>query len=113
MRWVFALTAAAFAVVSVLAQEAKLKYPETKKGAVVDDYHGTKVADPYRWLEDDVRENKDVAAWVEAQNKLTFGFLESIPEREAIKKRITDLWNYEKISAPFLHGGRYFFFKND
>ncbi|MCI0699796.1 MAG: prolyl oligopeptidase family serine peptidase [Planctomycetia bacterium] len=96
------------------AQEPKkLKYPDTKKGDVVDDYHGTKVADPYRWLEDDVRKSKDVADWVEAQNKVTFGFLESIPEREAIKKRITDLWNYEKISAPSKHAGRYFFFKND
>jgi prolyl oligopeptidase len=91
----------------------KLKYPDTKKGDVVDDYHGTKVADPYRWLEDDVRKNKDVADWVEAENKVTFAFLESIPEREAIKKRITDIYNYEKISAPFKVGGRYFFFRND
>ena len=63
----------------VWAQETKLKYPETKKGDVVDDYHGTKVADPYRWLEDDVRKSKDVAEWVEAENKVTFGFLESHP----------------------------------
>ncbi|AWM38306.1 S9 family peptidase [Gemmata obscuriglobus] len=91
----------------------KLTYPETKKGTVVDEYHGTKVADPYRWLEDDVRESKDVAAWVEAENKVTAAFLESIPEREAIKKRITEIYNYEKISAPFKVGGRYFFFKND
>jgi prolyl oligopeptidase len=113
MRWVFAFTAVAFVMVSVMAQETKLKYPDTKKGEQVDDYHGTKVADPYRWLEDDVRKSKDVAAWVEAENKVTNAFLESIPEREAIKKRITDLWNYEKISAPSKHAGRYFFFKND
>ncbi len=113
MRWVFAATAAAFALVSVAAQETKLKYPDTKKGDQTDEYHGTKVADPYRWLEDDVRKAKDVAAWVEAENKVTSAFLEAIPEREAIKKRITDLWNYEKFSAPSRHGGRYFFSKND
>ena len=70
MRWVFAVTAVAFVVVSLTAQEKKLQYPETKKGSQVDDYHGTKVADPYRWLEDDVRTSKDVAAWVEAENKV-------------------------------------------
>jgi prolyl oligopeptidase len=95
------------------AQEPKkLKYPDTKKVDVTDDYHGTKVADPYRWLEDDVRKSKDVAAWVEEQNKVTFGFLETIPEREPIKKRITEIFNFEKISAPSKHGGRYFFFRN-
>ncbi|MBN9120424.1 MAG: S9 family peptidase [Planctomycetes bacterium] len=107
-------TLAAVLVSTTHAEEPKkLKYPDTKRGDVVDDYHGTKVADPYRWLEDDVRKSKDVAAWVEAENKVTFGFLESIPQREPIKKRITDLWNYEKISAPSKHHNRYFFFKND
>ncbi len=70
-RCFVALAVAAFATFSVTAQETKLKYPETKKGEVVDDYHGTKVADPYRWLEDDVRKSKDVADWVEAENKVT------------------------------------------
>ena len=112
-RWFAAIAVAAFATFGVFAQENKLKYPDTKKGDVVEDFHGTKVADPYRWLEDDVRKSKDVADWVEAQNKITFGYLESIPEREAIKKRITDLWNYEKISAPSKVGGKYFFTKND
>jgi prolyl oligopeptidase len=105
---------AAVLVSTTHAEEPKpLKYPQTKKGDTVDDYHGTKVADPYRWLEDDVRKSKEVADWVESQNKVTFGFLEAIPEREPIKKRITDLWNYEKIGAPFKVGGRYFYFKND
>ena len=108
-RCFVALAVAAVATFSVTAQETKLKYPETKKGDVVDDYHGTKVADPYRWLEDDVRKSKDVADWVEAENKVTFAFLEAIPEREAIKKRLTELWNYEKFTAPFKDGGRYFF----
>lgn len=90
-----------------------MKYPETKKIDQVDKIHGVDVADPYRWLEDDVRQSKDVASWVEAENKVTFGYLEAIPQREAIKKRLTELWNYEKINAPIKAGGRYFYFKND
>lgn len=113
MRWLFAFTAVAFVLFSVTAEEKRLKYPDTKKGDTTDEYHGTKVPDPYRWLEDDVRTSKEVADWVEAENKVTFAFLEAIPQREAIKKRITDLWNYEKISAPFKVGGRYFFYKNN
>jgi prolyl oligopeptidase len=99
--------------VAATAQEKKVLYPETKKVDQVDDYHGTKVADPYRWLEIDVRESKEVADWVDAQNKVTTQFLESIPERAAINKRITDLWNYERIGAPSKNGGKYFFQKND
>lgn len=91
----------------------KMTYPNSKKIDHVDELHGVKVPDPYRWLEDDVRESRDVAAWVEAENKLTFAYLEAIPQRESIKKRLTELWNYEKFSAPFKSGGRYFFFKND
>ena len=112
-RWGAALAAATLSAFLVTAQETKLKYPDTKKGDVTDDYHGTKVPDPYRWLEDDVRKSKDVAAWVEAENKVTNAFLEAIPQREPIRKRITELWDYEKISAPFKAGGKYFFFKND
>ncbi len=95
------------------AGDTRMKYPETKKIDHVDDHHGTKVPDPYRWLEDDVRQSKEVAAWVEAQNKVTIAFLESIPQREAIKKRLTDLWNYEKYGVPIKAGGRYYYFKND
>ncbi|HEY1188636.1 MAG TPA: prolyl oligopeptidase family serine peptidase [Gemmata sp.] len=112
-RWAMAAVVAVLVTTTRAEEPKKLTYPETKKGTVVDEYHGTKVADPYRWLEDDVRESKDVAAWVEAENKVTNAFLEGIPEREAIKKRITDIYNYEKVSAPFKHSGRYFFFKND
>lgn len=112
-RWGAALAVAALATVVVTAQEKKLKYPETTKGSTADDYHGTKVADPYRWLEDDVRKSKDVAEWVEAENKVTFAFLEAIPEREAIKKRITDLYDYEKFSTPVKAGGRTFYSKNN
>ena len=107
------LLAFAFAA-SASAEDKKLKYPETKKVDQVDDYHGTKVPDPYRWLEDDVRKSTEVAAWVEAQNKVTQEYLAGIPQRDAIKKRITDLYNYEKISAPSkLGGGKYYFSKND
>jgi prolyl oligopeptidase len=104
------LTAVTFAV---SAGGATLKYPDTKRGDQVDDYHGTKVADPYRWLEDDVRESKAVADWVAAENKVTFAYLNGIPERDTIKKRVTELWNYEKVSAPSRHGPRYVFSKND
>lgn len=98
---------------SLNAEEKNLVYPTTKTVDQVDDFHGTSVEDPYRWLEDDVRESDDVAAWVEAQNKLTFDYLRKIPGRDAVEKRITELWNYEKISAPSKTGGRYYFFRND
>lgn len=97
---------------AVPAGEPRLTYPETKKIDHVDELHGTKVADPYRWLEDDVRTSKDVANWVEAENKVTFAFLEAIPERETIRKRLTELWNYEKFGAPFKAGGRYYHYYN-
>jgi prolyl oligopeptidase len=86
-------------------------YPDTPRGEVVDDYHGTKVADPYRWLED--ADSADTAAWVAAQNKVTFGYLESIPERAALEQRLTTLWNYEKYNVPKAIGGRYFYTRND
>lgn len=95
------------------AQERNLVYPETKTVEQVDTFHGVKVDDPYRWLEDDVRESKAVAEWVEAQNQLTFDYLKKIPGRDQIEKRITELWNYEKIGAPSKEGGRYYFLRND
>src|SRR5712675_2340483 len=99
--------------VAACADEAPIQYPSTKRIDHVDTYHGSKVDDPYRWLEADVRESKEVAEWVEAENKVTFAYLRSIPEREPIKKRITDLWNFEKVSAPSRHGPYYVFTKND
>ncbi|RMG12074.1 MAG: S9 family peptidase, partial [Cyanobacteria bacterium J055] len=86
-------------------------YPETRKIEQFDDYHGVTVADPYRWLEDP--DSEETKAWVEAQNRVTFGYLEQIPQRDLLKERITQLWNYEKYSAPFKEGDRYFYFKND
>ncbi|MFQ3173423.1 MAG: prolyl oligopeptidase [Flavobacterium sp.] len=88
-----------------------IKYPETKKGETVDVYFGTKVSDPYRWLEDD--RSAETAAWVEAQNKVTYAYLEQIPFRDDLKNRLEKLWNYEKISAPFIEGDFTYYYKND
>ncbi len=98
---------------AAVAQESNLVYPKTKTVDHVDEYHGVKVADPYRWLENDVRESPEVAEWVRTQNELTFTYLKSLPGREAIEKRLTELWDYEKFSAPSKEGGRYYFFRND
>ncbi len=98
------------ALSTALSAQTPPAYPQTRKDAVVDDYFGTKVPDPYRWLEDD--NSAETKAWVEAQNKVTFGYLEQIPERQAILARLTKLYDYEKYSAPFQQGGRYFFTYN-
>lgn len=115
MRLPFYIFTALLTISLFLPAEAycQMKYPTTRRVDHVDDYHGTKVADPYRWLEQDVRESEDVAAWVQAQNKVTFAYLESIPERAGIEDRLTKLWDYERYSAPYKKGGRYFFRKND
>lgn len=97
----------------VWGDDFELTYPATATVDQVDDYHGTKVSDPYRWLEDDVRENSEVAAWVEAQNAVTFDYLKQIPEREDIEQRLTQLWNFERFSTPTRAGGRYYFSRND
>lgn len=81
------------------------------EGAVVDNYFGTDVSDPYRWLEDD--NSEETAEWVKGQNDKTFGHLDQIPFRSAIKERLTEIWDYPKISAPGKHGERYFYFKNN
>jgi prolyl oligopeptidase len=89
-----------------------IDYPETKKGTTVDDYFGTKVADPYRWLEADANV-PEVASWVEAQNKVTFSYLEKIPFRQKVKDRLTQLYNYPKYSSPTRRGDYFFYTKND
>jgi prolyl oligopeptidase len=90
---------------------SRLSYPEARRCDQIDDYHGTEVADPYRWLEDpDSVETRD---WIEAENKLTFGYLDSIPQRAAIRERLTKLWDFEKFTTPSVHGGRYFYSRND
>ncbi len=91
---------AAFAFAAVSAQNSNvLKYPETKKVSHTDTYFGTQVSDPYRWLEDDRAE--DTKAWVQQEVKFTQDYLAQIPFRDQLKKQLMDIWNYEKISAPF------------
>ncbi|MBP6909400.1 MAG: S9 family peptidase [Candidatus Saccharicenans sp.] len=92
------------------AQE-KIIYPQTKKVEVVDDYFGTKVPDPYRWLEDD--NSEETKKWVEEQNKITFGYLDKIPYRQKIGQRLKDLYNYPRLGQPFRAGEYFFFYKND
>lgn len=91
--------------------QAALTYPETKKGEVVDTYFDTQVADPYRWLEDDMSE--ETAQWVKTQNKVTFDYLSQISYRDKLKERLTKLMDYEKVSAPFKEGKYTYFYKND
>ena len=91
--------------------ESKITYPESRKGDQVDDYFGTKVPDPYRWLEDET--SAETKAWVQAQNTVTFAYLDKIAYRENLKARLTELYNYPRVSAPFHRGDTYFFAKND
>lgn len=92
---------------------APLNYPVTATVDQTDDFFGVTVADPYRWLEDDVRESEDVANWVAAQNEVTDGYLATLPTRAAIKDRLATLWDYEKFTLPEKEGGKYFFRRND
>jgi prolyl oligopeptidase len=108
----FGATAAAAAVDAPCAVGgAPLSYPVAKKVDQTDDYHGTRVADPYRWLED--ANSAETKAWVDAENKVTQSWLAQIPQREAIRQRLTQLWNYERYGVPYKEGGRYFFSRND
>lgn len=93
------------------AQTQLWQYPVSRKADQTDDYHGTTVTDPYRWLEDP--HSDETQAWIEAQNQVTFGFLNGISVRDSLKQRLTQLWNYEKYGMPFKRGNRYFYYKND
>ena len=95
--------------VSIMAQ--KLRYPDTRKTDQVDTYFGVRVADPYRWLEDE--SSADTARWVEAENKVTFAYLDAIPFRSRLKDRLTKLYNYPRFGAPYRRGDHFFFSKND
>jgi prolyl oligopeptidase len=104
------------ALVSLSAQAAepdglRLTYPETNRADQSDDYHGVVVQDPYRWLED--VDSEATKAWVQSQNAVTFDFLRKIPQREAIRQRLTELWNFERYTEPVQRGGRYFYARND
>ncbi len=94
----------------ISCQQQKFTYPVTAKVDQVDDYFGTKVPDPYRWLEDDT--SAQTAEWVKAQNAVTFAYLEQIPYRTKIQERLTKIWDYPKVSAPYKEGGRYYFSRN-
>ena len=111
-----AMLAGAFGAHNALAQTCaatgpSLTYPVSKKTDQLDNYHGTNVADPYRWLED--ANSAETKSWVDAQNKVTQAYLAQIPQREAIRQRLTQLWNYERYSVPEKEGGRYFYTRND
>jgi len=92
---------------------ATINYPETATVDHVDNYHGNDIADPYRWLEDDVRESDAVKSWVDAQNEVTFAYLAAIPERKLIAKRMRELWDYERFTLPRKAGNRYFYKHNE
>ncbi|MDR3329420.1 MAG: prolyl oligopeptidase family serine peptidase [Prevotellaceae bacterium] len=92
-------------------QNVGVKYPETRKVGHVDSYFGTQVPDPYRWLEDD--RSDSTAAWVKAENEVTFGYLEQIPFRSKLKEALTKVWNYPKEGTPQRHGGKYFVYRNN
>ena len=92
-------------------KKTALKYPQTPKADTVDNYFGEKVKDPYRWLEDD--RSAQTTAWVQAENEVTFGYLNKIPYRDKIKERLEKLYNYERLSAPFKEGDFYYYYKND
>ncbi len=97
--------------VATSAGAQQLHYPDAKRVDQVDDYHGTPVADPYRWLED--VDAPDTRSWIEAENAVTFAYLATIPQRDAIRRRLTALWDYPRFGTPFKKRGQYFFFKND
>jgi prolyl oligopeptidase len=100
--------------VTIAGIEPPMVYPPTKRVDHVDEYHGVKVPSPYQWLEADVRESAEVADWVAAENRVTEAYLNRIPQRDEIKKRLTELWNYEKYSAPFKVAKKYYVYsKND
>ena len=105
------ITLSAIVCTLVMNAQTKINYPETKKIDHTDTYFGEKINDPYRWLEDD--RSAETEAWVKAQNVVTYGYLEQIPYRNQLKNRMEQLWNYEKISAPFKEGDFTYYFKNN
>jgi prolyl oligopeptidase len=109
-RFLAVATAGLLTLVQNAGAEAQFKYPAAPTSNQVDDYNGVKVADPYRLLENP--DSPESRAWIEAENKITFDFLKTIPERDEIKKRLTQVWDYERFGVPFKEDGHYFFSKN-
>jgi prolyl oligopeptidase len=95
---------------AMLLGQSPLKYPQPHKGDVVDDYFGTRIADPYRWMED--LNAPEVKTWIDAENAVTFKYLDSLPMRDALKKRITELYNYPRITIPYFQGRHWFYLRN-
>jgi prolyl oligopeptidase len=110
-KFIFIITAMAFLTTCNSPKKNNIAYPETRKTDISDDYFGTNVSDPYRWLEDD--KSEETAAWVKEENKVTFGYLENIPYRNNIKSRLEKMWNFEKFTQPFNEGGYTYFSKNN
>src|SRR5215475_15469610 len=108
--WLIALIIASATACRQAPPTKQLMYPTPHKGDVVDDYHGTKVADPYRWME--ALDSKEVADWVAASNAVTEPYLKSLPLREHFNKRLTELWNYPRVGLPILEHGHVFYSKN-
>lgn len=115
MRIILAVAALAITMLSCKdaqkTEDMKISYPEVRKDTIVEDYHGTKIADPYRWLEDD--NSEETKAWVKAQNKVTYDYLDKIPYRGDIRDRLEKMWNFERFSSPFKEGDTYYYYKND
>lgn len=105
------LTTVLSGVVAAVQAQNPLSYPQPRKTDQVDEYHGVRVSDPYRWLEDTA--SPETQEWIASENRLTDAFLAAIPERSALKARLTELWNYERYSAPLKIGPRYVYAKND
>ncbi len=99
-----------FSVLHGAGADSPLTYPKTRHADVVDTYHGVKVPDPFRWLEDD--NSEETKAWVKAQNEVTFGYLNQLPRRAALRERLQKLWNFERFGVPYKRGDRYFFSRN-
>ncbi|HEY6808029.1 MAG TPA: prolyl oligopeptidase family serine peptidase, partial [Gemmatimonadales bacterium] len=93
------------------AVRSPTRYPPARRADVVDDFHGTRIADPYRWLE--AVDAPETRAWIEAENRVTEAFLNAVPARDAIRRRLTELWDYPRFGTPFHKAGRWFFWKND
>lgn len=116
IRLLTLITAVAMAAcgrVETPPEAAGIEYPATTTIDHVDVYHGVEVADPFRWLEDDVRESDAVKNWVDAQNDVTFAYLDTIPERDVVKGRLTELWDFERYGTPYKEGGRYYYSYNN
>ncbi|MFV7234050.1 prolyl oligopeptidase family serine peptidase [Flavobacterium sp. ZB4R12] len=111
MKKTFLIMAVSTTIASFGQNQNPIKYPTTNKGETVDVYFDTKLADPYRWLEDD--KSAETGAWVKAQNKVTYDYLSQIPFRDVLKARMEKLWNYEKIGAPFKEGNYTYYYKNN